>query len=124
VGKVDRLRKRQIDDEAGARKAAELKARFRAISAKRGLAPKRRPPTIGQLAPLLAFILTVVGFGYASYLADRFGSWANVWPHLNAASNCAAVRSYGLAPAPRGAPGYWPWHDRDKDGIACEPWPR
>jgi hypothetical protein len=28
----------------------------------------------------------------------------------------------GLTPARRGQPGYWPKHDRDQDGWACEPW--
>jgi len=44
--------------------------------------------------------------------------------HLLAAPNCDAARSVGLAPSRRGQPGYWPKHDRDGDGIACEPWPR
>jgi hypothetical protein len=52
------------------------------------------------------------------------------WPlsvalrHAAAASNCAAARAVGLGPAYRGEPGYYPQHDRDKDSIACEPWPR
>ena len=52
------------------------------------------------------------------------------WPlltklrHIAAYPNCAAARAVGLAPAYRGQPGYWPSHDRDSDGIACEPWPR
>ncbi|MER8410500.1 excalibur calcium-binding domain-containing protein [Mesorhizobium sp. M1342] len=29
-------------------------------------------------------------------------------------SHCTAAR--------RGEPGYWPTHDADHDGIACEPW--
>ena len=51
------------------------------------------------------------------------------WPltvairHAAAAPNCAAARMVGLAPARRGQPGYYPQHDRDRDGIACEPWP-
>jgi hypothetical protein len=50
------------------------------------------------------------------------------WPlsvivrHLAAAPNCAAARRVGLAPARRGEPGYYPQHDADNDGIACEPW--
>jgi hypothetical protein len=44
--------------------------------------------------------------------------------HAAAAPNCAAARAVGLAPAYRGQPGYYPQHDRDRDGIACEPWPR
>jgi hypothetical protein len=44
--------------------------------------------------------------------------------HVAAARNCDAARAVGLAPALRGQPGYYPQHDRDNDGIACEPWPR
>jgi hypothetical protein len=44
--------------------------------------------------------------------------------HILASPNCAAARTMGLAPALRGRPGYWSKHDRDDDGIACEPWPR
>ena len=52
------------------------------------------------------------------------------WPilttvrHLASAPNCAAARAVGLAPSYRGQPGYWPQHDADNDGLACEPWPR
>ncbi|NJO33008.1 MAG: excalibur calcium-binding domain-containing protein [Rhodospirillales bacterium] len=44
--------------------------------------------------------------------------------HIASLPNCNAARAVGLAPARRGQPGYWPWHDRNHDGIACEPWPR
>ena len=59
--------------------------------------------------------------------------WASMsipWPlvptvkHLAAFPNCDAVRWLGLAPARKGEPSYWSRHDRDQDGIACEPWPR
>ncbi|HEY8277268.1 MAG TPA: excalibur calcium-binding domain-containing protein [Methyloceanibacter sp.] len=33
------------------------------------------------------------------------------------------TRLVGLAPAYRGQPGYRASHDRDDDGIACEPRP-
>ena len=52
------------------------------------------------------------------------------WPagvtirHVVAGMNCASARAVGLAPALRGAPGYWPKNDADNDGIACEPLPR
>jgi hypothetical protein len=52
------------------------------------------------------------------------------WPpaetlrHLASFPNCNAARANGVAPARRGEPGYWKRHDRDRDGIACEPWPR
>lgn len=41
---------------------------------------------------------------------------------LVAATGCDAARAVGLAPARRGEPGYWPWLDRDHDGVACETW--
>jgi Excalibur calcium-binding domain len=40
--------------------------------------------------------------------------------HLAAAMGCDAARAVGLAPARRGEPGYWPWLDRDHDGVACK----
>jgi hypothetical protein len=55
---------------------------------------------------------------------------ASPWPvavtvrHLLAFKNCEAAREVGLAPANRGAPGYWSKLDADNDGVACEPWPR
>ena len=55
---------------------------------------------------------------------------ASPWPmgltirHLLAARNCDMARAMNLAPAVRGAPGYWDHNDADDDGIACEPWPR
>jgi hypothetical protein len=54
---------------------------------------------------------------------------ASPWPvtvtmrHLLAFRNCDTAREVGLAPALRGAPGYWSKLDADNDGIACEPWP-
>jgi hypothetical protein len=55
---------------------------------------------------------------------------ASPWPvgitvrHLLAACNCDMARAMDLAPACRGAPGYWARNDADDDGIACEPWPK
>jgi hypothetical protein len=52
------------------------------------------------------------------------------WPltvalrHAAAVPNCTPARAVGLAPPYRGQPGYYPQHDRDRDGIACEPWSR
>jgi excalibur calcium-binding domain-containing protein len=50
----------------------------------------------------------------------------SAWPaeirakHMAASRSCDAARAAGLAPATRGYPGYWPHHDRDNDGVACE----
>ncbi len=38
--------------------------------------------------------------------------------------NCAAARFAGAAPIHAGQPGYRLGLDRDRDGIACEPYPR
>ena len=52
------------------------------------------------------------------------------WPpiatlrHVAAFPSCDAARALGMAPARSGDPGYWQRHDRDQDGISCEPWPR
>lgn len=48
------------------------------------------------------------------------------WPletaarHLAAAAGCPVARAVGLAPAKAGQPGYWPWLDRERDGMTCE----
>jgi hypothetical protein len=44
--------------------------------------------------------------------------------HQVAGWHCGAARLVGLAPSRRGGPGYWPERDADRDGIACETWPR
>jgi hypothetical protein len=44
--------------------------------------------------------------------------------HEIAGWHCGAARLVGLAPSYRGGPGYWPERDADRDGIACEPFPR
>jgi hypothetical protein len=36
--------------------------------------------------------------------------------------NCAAARAAGAAPIRRGEPGYGAHLDRDRDGVACEPY--
>ena len=40
--------------------------------------------------------------------------------HLAAFPSCTAAEAVGLAPAHKGQPGYWPKHDADSDGVACE----
>ena len=42
--------------------------------------------------------------------------------HLAAFPNCDVARALGLAPSNKGEPGYWPQHDEDRDGKACELW--
>ena len=77
---------------------------------------RRRLPVLATAAA--AFALLFLALVYLS-----------PWPamatlkHVAAFPNCDAARALGLAPARQGEPGYWPRHDRDNDGIACEPWP-
>jgi hypothetical protein len=44
--------------------------------------------------------------------------------HHLARWHCLAARLVGLAPSYRGGPGYWPERAADRNGIACEPFPR
>jgi hypothetical protein len=74
----------------------------------------------------------IAAFAAVAVAALAYPVLTNLWRwspamalrHAAAAPNCAAARAVGLAPAYRGQPGYYPQHDRDRDGIACEPWPR
>ena len=68
--------------------------------------------------------LAVAALAYPVLTSPSGWSPAMALRHAAAAPNCAAARAVDLAPAYRGQPGYYPQHDRDKDGIACEPWPR
>lgn len=85
---------------------------------RRGVRPRWRP----FLSRWLAAIVVVGGFA-ALILTGPFPPLVML-RHVAAPPNCDAVRAVGLAPALRGQPGYFGSHDRDNDGIACEPWPR
>lgn len=65
----------------------------------------------------------VLATGLAWILLKTLSPWppTATIKHLLSFPNCAAARAVGLAPARRGQPGYWPKHDADNDGIACEP---
>jgi hypothetical protein len=107
-------------------KANALKRRFRSISRRyeRSLASRRILRKTTQVAGggLLLLALLSAPIAITAYLWD--------WPfmttarHFMAWPNCGVAREAGLAPAFRGAPGYWLHHDVDRDGIACESWPR
>lgn len=99
-----------------------------AAARRRAKAPKRQR---GSIELLLAGIACIGLFGAALTLADprevssyspNFSAWDQA-RHFMAAPNCHAARLVGLAPSVRGQPGYWNEHDRDRDGIACEPIP-
>jgi hypothetical protein len=88
---------------------------------RRGPGPEelRRYYRSAKIAALAAIVAFAVVWGLGS----------SPWPvmttlrHIASAPNCGFTRLVGLAPARRGEPGYWKRHDRDGDGIACEPWP-
>mgnify|MGYP003700411723 CR=1 FL=1 len=106
--------------------AARLRARFARFSGRSfGWTKRKRRLVLGLAA------ISVVGFILgASLSAATEGAAERDWPvsvllrHIAAAPNCEHARAVGLAPARIGEPGYYPSHDRDRDGIACEPWPR
>ncbi len=73
---------------------------------------------------LMASLVAIGGVVSCAELADHKWPMTTTLKHIAAAPNCAAARAMGLAPARYGEPGYHFRHDRDQDGIACEPWPR
>jgi len=64
----------------------------------------------------------IIGFAVVWMLASSPWPVTTTLRHIASAPNCDFARLVGLAPARRGEPGYWERHDRDGDGIACEPW--
>jgi hypothetical protein len=99
-----------------------LKCRFEAAERRRELTTTLR--RLDRWASVAA--LTVIG-GVALYWGlVMFSPWPPMMTlkHIASFPNCNAARAVGLAPAHKGEPGYWQSHDRDGDGIACEPWPR
>jgi hypothetical protein len=72
------------------------------------------------VTPALFAAGLAVGIVAFNDLTQRFGSAHLALRHLMAAPNCNAARVQGLAPSRRGQPGYYPSHDGDGDGVACE----
>jgi hypothetical protein len=99
-----------------------LKGRFRAVSRRHEFAMRlrrfRRRARVWALAGSGAIVV------YAGLATLSPPPPMVTLRHVVASRNCDAAREMGLAPAHRGQPGYWPSHDRDRDGIACEPWSR
>ena len=104
------------------RRADALRAKFARVSRRieRAYSMRKAKPCIA-----LALVSLVAGAAIFIYWhANAKWTLGETLRHLLAAPNCASARTVGLAPAYRGQPGYWPKLDADKDGIACEPWPR
>jgi Excalibur calcium-binding domain len=70
-----------------------------------------------------AALAGIIAFAVVLTLASSPWPITTTLRHIASAPNCDFARLVGLAPARRGEPGYWERHDRDGDGIACEPWP-
>jgi hypothetical protein len=104
---------------------AELRTLQRRFAAIRRRAD--RPARVrGTLRFTRAVALTVAGTFVAVFTLISLSPFApfDTVRHIAAGPNCDAARAVGLAPARQGEPGYWPRHDADNDGVACEPWPR
>jgi muconolactone delta-isomerase len=104
----------------------KLKHRLSAIS--RRFDRKAALRKLWRRAKTVAVALTLTAAAIAVPLAliKIFSPWpmTTTLRHIASAPNCAAARTVDLAPSRKGQPGYWPSHDADFDGIACEPWPR
>lgn len=94
-----------------------------------GWFPLPRPASWRRRRSPLVSLIAAWGLVGAAFVALPFSKDPDrVWTadtrarHARAAASCAAARAVGLAPSYRGEPGYWPQHDRDRDGVACEPW--
>ena len=87
----------------------------------------RRVISLGSFYRWALVILPIAAIGG---FVLGWASMSSPWPliptlkHLASFPNCDTARALGVAPARRGEPGYWLRHDRDRDGIACEPWHR
>ena len=104
---------------------------------KRKKPPKAAPPKParvpvftprGRIVAIVVGVALLIGAGVFFYdlqrNAAKFGSWDLAWRHMSASRNCEAARRVHLENARRDEPGYYPQHDADSDGIACEPVPR
>jgi hypothetical protein len=106
--------------------AQKLKRRFQAVSnrnfSSRG--PRRSIRRSWDRIIVLAGAAAV-----ATYLLYTWVWNSNLWPstqvrfHASYIRDCASARSMGIAPLYKGFPGYRLDLDRDRDGIACEPYP-
>ncbi|RWB20763.1 MAG: excalibur calcium-binding domain-containing protein [Mesorhizobium sp.] len=83
---------------------------------------QRRPLGGWRWVALLAPFILLSGYIVYGSIGIHFASPWSALRHVAAFPNCATARLVGLAPARAGQPGYWPTHDADHDGIACEPW--
>lgn len=103
----------------------QIQARFRTVRRRaEGPARWRRfgRRSVAWLPVLL--VIAVAALAGHALLASQPWPTLTSLKHFAAFPNCSMARLVGLAPAARGQPGYWPQHDADFDGWACEPMPR
>jgi len=72
------------------------------------------------------FVLGLIVGGVSYLLLVALSPWPPLLTlkHFAALPSCKLANAVGLAPAYKGQPGYWPAHDEDGDGKACELWVR
>ncbi len=99
-----------------------LQHRFRPISRRydrpiklRRLLRKASVPVMAAIAAVMLYLGLTTQFPGLQTMARE---------HRTFYRNCDAARAAGVAPIRIGEPGYRPQLDHDRDGWACEPWPR
>jgi hypothetical protein len=116
----------QKPERAPEEELRKLKNRFGAISRRFDRKAALRKLLTRARTAAVALTLTAAAIAAPIALIKVFSPWPMMITlrHIAAAPNCAAARNVDLAPSRKGQPGYWPSHDADFDGIACEPWLR
>lgn len=106
------------------KKARRLKRRFGRITARFERAQKRRKFARDWSGFLVASIIAAIVTFIVTAVALKLSPWppSETVRHIGSFWNCDSARTFDLAPAKRGEPGYYERHDADNDGIACEPW--
>lgn len=83
---------------------------------------KRYRPVIRAVALRLALApVTALGLFLTLYTSASPYPQGLALKHLVARWDCRAAAAVGLAPAPRGAPGYHARTDSDGNGVSCDP---
>jgi hypothetical protein len=108
------------------RELTRLKQRLGAISRRYDRAVGRRAALTRaalrarRAGKVVAIVATAMLAAWGAVVVLSPWSAAVTVRHVVAAVNCDSARLVGLAPTVRGEPGFWPRHDADRDGVACE----
>ena len=86
------------------------------------MSPRNQHPSRAGISMMLLAV-AAISSAVITWSIVSLGPWPMVTTlkHYASFSSCYAARAVGLAPAVRGAPGYWSGHDPDGNGLACEP---